>query len=723
MKKQLSKFTIGIALFSSLVGYSQIQPCVTVDAMNQYFASNPQAKIEYEKKQAKFELDYQATILANKSQNKVAAVQYTVPVVFHILHTGGAENITDAQCIAALAQMNSDYAAAGSDFNSIYPDFKALYINSDIKFMLAKKDPNGNCTNGIVHKYDTRTVWDRNPSNAFSYLYTGITWNPTKYLNIIIVKDIVAAVNQNGTVIGYTFLPGTWGSGADQDAIVYNYSFLSGLNARSLSHEVGHWLNLSHTFGNTNNPGVTCGSQSGGDGVSDTPDTKGNFSTCPATNTNSTIICTSGNPSYYQNVENIMDYSSCPKNFTSGQTTRMRNALQSPTSGRNNLWSNGNLVATDVNGLGTCAPIANFLSTTGGYTVCSGNSLTMKDFSYNAAVTGYTWTANNGAIITSPNASITAINFPNIGSVNVTLNVSNNQGNNSVTKVVTVLNGAASITGPYFESFETANVIPPNWLVINQSGVAWDQTGVAGIAGNSSMFLDGTQSSAGQIDILQMPMMDVVNNPNNVFSFKYAYARQSTTQADVLKLQGSLDCGGTWKDIFIFSASTMASLSGGISSNPFTPTSNQWKFYDVSNNAPNWFGDLYTTSASVLVRFNFQEDPNNGNGNRLFIDAVDFSDPTMPLGINQLAKSIKFNLLPNPTNGEATLKFSLNDASAVTVSVLDVLGKEVLPATNTNFAAGEQSMTLNKNNTLSKGIYFVNLSVNGAKVSRKLIVN
>lgn len=729
MKKQLSIITLGLTILNSSLGFSQqIQPCVTVDATNQYFAENPNAKIEYEKKQAQFEVEHQAAIL-RKSQAKIAAVQYTIPVVFHILHTGGAENVSDAVINTALAQLNNDFAATGADFNTIYPDFKALYINSDVRFVLAKKDPNGNCTNGIVHKYDTRTLWDRNPPGAFGYLYNGITWDPTKYLNIIIVKDIVAAPSQNGTIVGYTFLPGTWGNGAVQDAVVYNYNFLTGSSARLISHEVGHWVNLIHTFGGTNNPGVSCGSSfitnaaSGsvfGDGVSDTPDTKGNLSTCPATNTNSNVICSSGNPSYYQNVENIMDYSACAKNFTSGQTTRLRTSLESTISNRQNLWSAGNLTATGVNGTVSCAPIADFLSLTN-FTVCSGKPLTMKDYSYNGTISTYSWSADNGALITTPTNSTTIINFPNTGTVNVTLVVGNGQGSNSITKQVIVLNGTPVYTGPVnFESFEGGSV-PATYLITNNSGVMWAHTPLAGSHGNSSVFLDGTQSGAGQVDILQMPMMDVVNNPNNIFSFKYAYARQTSTQNDVFKLQGSLDCGGTWADIQTFNPASMASGSGGTTTNPYIPSAaNQWKYYDVTNTAGNWGN--YINSSSVLVRFYFQEDPAAGNGNRMFLDAISFVDTLSAVGINELTKSIKFNMYPNPTKSETIIKFSLNDAATISINVIDILGKVILPVTNTNYAAGEQTISINKNNSLANGIYFVNMSINGAKISRKLVI-
>ncbi|MDO8998768.1 MAG: M43 family zinc metalloprotease [Bacteroidota bacterium] len=724
MKTKLSKLALGFAILSAVTGFSQsnkIQPCVTIDAMEEYFKLNPDALKNYELNQAAFQKQYLEDI-QNQSTNKSAAVQYTIPVVFHILHLGGAENISDAAVNAALAQVNSDFAAAGSDANTIFAPFQALYINSDMKFMLAKKDPSGNCTSGIVHRYDSRTNWDRNPpSSAFNpALFAGITWDATKYLNIIIVKNIVAAPNQNGTVVGYTTLPGNLPTGASQDAIIYNYSFLSGLNARSLSHEIGHWFNLTHTFGNTNNPGVVCGSTAGGDGVSDTPDTKGNFSTCPASSTNTAFTCTSPNPSnpanYYQNVENIMDYSSCPKNFTSGQTTRMRNAAASSTSGRNNLWSSGNLSFTDVNSTGFCAPIAEFLSTTG-YTVCSGGSLFMKDFSYNGVITNYAWSVDNGAIVASPTASNTSITFPNQGVTTVTLLTSNSQGSSFKVRTVNVLNGTPYINGNYVESFENPGV-PSNWNVTNLSTLAWNQTNIAAKDGTGSFYVDGSNSSPGDKVILDMPVMDVLNNPSNLLKFSYAYARQTATQNDKLVLQGSTDCGGSWVDVVgNLSAQTMQSGSGGVTATPFVPTAAQWKEVDVTT-YPFWFNFLNSQSASF--RFVFTEDPAAGGGNRLFLDAVSFEDPN---GINELTKKYKLNLFPNPSNAESTLKFNLSDAATVNVSVIDVLGKDVLTPVTNNYGVGEQSITINNNNTLAKGIYFVNISINGAKMSKKLVIN
>jgi hypothetical protein len=124
-----------------------------------------------------------------------------------------------------------------------------------------------------------------------------------------------------------------------------------------------------------------------------------------------------------------------------------------------------------------------------------------------------------------------------------------------------------------------------------------------------------------------------------------------------------------------------------------------------------------------MVRFMFQEDPGGaGFGNRFYLDEVMWSS-VHNVGINELTKSIRLQLRPNPTSGEATLKFHLDDASNVNVEVVDVLGRKALPDYQTTFGPGDHSVSINKNQTLSSGVYFINMSLNGAKMSRKLIIN
>jgi len=732
MKKQIFILNLGLLLASSQLSFAQenIQPCNTYAAMEEHFAADPKAKAKYDESQKQFQIEYLERV-KNNATNKTAMVTVTVPVVFHILHQGGPENISDAQCIAALKQVNEDFARLGADTSSIFTPFKSLYINCDIKFMLARKDTNGNCINGIVRHIDPKTNWSQaiaNQGNASGTNYWAYTWNPTRYLNIYVVANIVpqGTVTGNGVIVGYTYRPGTWPTRNLHDAVVYRYNYLGagaagGYNARLLSHEFGHWLGLAHTFGNTNNPGVVCGSASFGDGIADTPDTKGNFSSCPASSTNSNILCTSGAAVYYQNVQNFMDYSSCARNFTKGQAEAMQNALASSISGRVNVGSASNLGAsfTNVSSLGICAPIAEFLSASGSYTICQGGVLPLKDYSYNGNIISYQWIGGSGVVFSAATTSVTNATFNTLGPVNVTLTVSNAQGNSSKVRTIMVVNGDASITGPYSESFEGASV-PANWNVSSTppNAIGWQETADAAYHQAKSFFVDGSTAAGGMETFLQMPIIDLLNNQGSGFTFAYAYARKSSTHNDNFKVQFSKDCGGSWTDVVTKSAQSMASVSGGVQAEPFIPSGDdQWDVIDVAADYAGWFN--FSNSASVLIRFSFEEAP-AGSGNNFFLDAVNFS---VLAGINALTKSIKLNLYPNPTTGETNLNFTLNNAATVKMLVVDLLGKEMTAPYSYQMAAGEQSLPVNKDARLAKGIYFVNLTVDGAKMSRKLIVH
>lgn len=679
----------------------QIIPCATYEAMDMAFQKDPDAKARYDaaqKELAEAYKNYEASLQLHTA--KTAAVQYTIPVVFHVMHTNGPENISDATLINALAQVNRDYAKQGADTSTIYPAFKSLYIPVDIVFMLAHKDPSGNCTNGIVHHYNTNTQWVQ---MNYPYPYT---WNPTKYLNIYIVKEICPTApncsTSGGIVVGYTYKPGTWATGSSYDAITYNYQFLSGLQARSLSHEIGHWFNLSHTFGNTNNPGVSCGD----DGISDTPITKGFFSTCPSSSVGSGC----SNP---ENVENIMDYSSCPKMFTAGQTNAMRTAAASTISGRNNLWSASNLLATGVNDTTTCNPIAYGFANT--YTTCTGAPITLTDMSYNAPVASRTWAGTGGAIFSAPTSSVTTATFNTIGVQTVSLTACNFAGCTTYTFSVNVVDGTPNVTNSYMESFEGSTSAPPNWNIINPSGgTTWQVYTGGGATGSNAMYINGSLEPAGAQEILETPSYDFANNSGATFSFKYAYAQQTSSYQDKLIVQASADCGGTWTTVYQPGAATMASGSGGVSSSPFYPTASQFKLYTLTSNPA--FAS-FKTKSNVKIRFIFQEDPTNGFGNNFYLDDINFS---VPLGVNELSQSIGFNVFPNPTSGNVKLNFTLSDPSDVQYQITDVLGKVVLGASKQHFGVGEQLIDVNLS-SLPQGVYFLQFEMNGQKIVRKIL--
>ncbi len=225
-----------------------------------------------------------------------------IPVVFHIIHNNGPENI-------ALSQIESQIRILNEDFRRI-PGTNGFGpgVDTQIEFFLAQRDPQGNCTDGVVRVQSALT--NGHYPNQQTQMKALSQWDPTKYLNFWVVGDM-------GGVLGYATFPG---GPANLDGIVCADSYVgdegtSGTGqyglGRTATHEIGHWLNLFHTFQ---------GGCAGGDQCADTP---------PVDNPN--FGCATGHVSCgsVDQVENYMDYSDdpCFDRFTADQLTRINNSL------------------------------------------------------------------------------------------------------------------------------------------------------------------------------------------------------------------------------------------------------------------------------------------------------------------------------------------------------------------------------------------------------------
>ncbi len=409
-----------------------------------------------------------------------------------------------------------------------------------------------------------------------------------------------------------------------------------------------------------------------------------------------------------------MDYSSCPKNFTTGQTNRMQTALNSATSGRNNLWTGANLTATGVNDTSTCKPMAYGYPMS--FTVCTGSSLTVKDQSYNAPVASWLWAGTGGATFANPSASVTTVTFTTAGVQTVSLTASNFAGNSIYTFTVKVINGTPNITGAYIESFETSTpgpVLPSNWTAINTVN-GWDVYTGGGATGSNAMYINGSMESPSAVETLETPSYDFLNNSGATFTFKYAYAQKTSSYADKLVVQASSNCGGTWTNIYQPSGSTLSSGSGGVMSSTFYPTPTQFKLYTLTA-SPAF--NPFKTQPNVRIRFVFNEDATNGFGNNFYLDDINFSIPT---GINELTQSISFNVVPNPNNGNFDINFTLSNTAQIKYQITDLLGKAVYHAPMQNYSAGENKINIDIT-SFPTGIYFLQFEMNGQKMARKII--
>ena len=299
------------------------QFCVFDEYLSQTIANNPGYAQIYESNNLIIE---QATDGAQ--QQPAPGTVFTIPVVFHVLHLGVGTNsdISETLIQEAVDQLNADFrnSTDGADV--------------EIEFCLAKRDPFGNSTNGIV-KYDA--------SNEPYYAALGMAqdlneidlksdtrWPNTDYINIWVVHDI--ANNSNGAnLAGYATFPGT---AADLDGIVLRYDVVGNTgNGKVISHEMGHFFQLYHTFETEGlggcSPNAPCDAdpsnndteiccRNTGDRCCDTPSHQETFG-CP------TSIANPCEPNEIDALANHMSYTdnSCRILFTDDQATRMRSAL------------------------------------------------------------------------------------------------------------------------------------------------------------------------------------------------------------------------------------------------------------------------------------------------------------------------------------------------------------------------------------------------------------
>jgi hypothetical protein len=684
--------------------------CHTTELQNQWFAKHPEYKARFDQLQQEAantdaEMAKTGYKQGGNAQQRTAAAtsvsNYTVPIVFHILHTGGGENISDAQVMDAVSILTRDYNKRNADTTDVVSQFQNIIGNPKFEFQLATKDPNGNCTNGIIRHWDTNTDWTENFND---YVYT---WPPTKYLNVYVVKTMMSGF------AGYTYNPGA-GVPTNADAVVILSSYVgsigsgSNLTSRALTHEVGHWFNLSHTWGGTNQPGVACGD----DGVSDTPITKG-YTAC---NLNNASIC---NPNIVENMQNYMDYAYCQRMYTLGQTTRMINSINSSINGRNNLSTTANLAITGVTSPGTgCIPGLQIASLPT-LTMCAGKSLNLVTYTFNAIPASYAWTSTGtDAIFASPAGSVTAVTYTSPGTKTITCVAANANGSVSQSLVVLVKDATPQLTGNNAESFENG-IIPANWQQVDPtSPTEQGEISTDGASqGAYSAYIAGESFNANAIAILESPSYDFKHNPGAVFTFNYAYAKQSTTNKDVFKVQASKDCEGTWTDIYAPSNTNLCQNSGSVTSTLFYPTADQWKTYDITTLSS--FA-AFKSEPNVIIRFFFEEDvAGTGSGNRFYLDEINF---TAPVGINELTKQLDFNVYPNPTSAAFNLSFTLSDAAKIKYEVVSVTGSVLISEPEKVITQGVHEFKVNENGKLRAGIYFINLEFNGVKMSKKIIV-
>ena len=240
-----------------------------------------------------------------------------IPVVVHIVHNTAAQNISDAQIRSQIDVLNEDFNRLNVDRTRTPNEFAHLAGNANIRFMLATRDPFGNPTNGITRTFTNRTSFlMENDSIKFFGKGGQDAWNPRRFLNVWVG-------NLAGNLLGYAQFPCGLLTNTNTDGIVVHYRAFGRIGnlkpqynrGRTATHEVGHWLNLLHIWGDAHNCAAT-------DWVTDTPNQFRETEGCPEFP--KTDACSPSFPGIM--FMNFMDYTddACMNMFTNGQVARMR---------------------------------------------------------------------------------------------------------------------------------------------------------------------------------------------------------------------------------------------------------------------------------------------------------------------------------------------------------------------------------------------------------------
>ena len=342
MIKRILFFLIGLISCTEII-YAQenIVHCGHEQYMQQLAIQQPNVYKQI------LQLEKQLTERRSNSNLRIATlpdVIISIPVVVHVIHhtasgtIGGSNNtnISDQQIQSQITVLNKDFQRLNSDANQTPIEYQGIAANCKITFCLATTDPSGNATTGITRTYSSKLTFstaDDVQLKALSY------WPSDKYLNIWTCDLRDPSVD--GELLGYAQKPGASSipgldptdGAAKTDGVVINYKAFGTIGTlfakfnlgRTATHEIGHWLGLSHTWGD-----FESGNCFNTDYCDDTPACGNKFASSYPTCSNipkgqGSVVCSPA-----RMIENYMDYSDdgCLNLFTLDQKSRMRSAIE-----------------------------------------------------------------------------------------------------------------------------------------------------------------------------------------------------------------------------------------------------------------------------------------------------------------------------------------------------------------------------------------------------------
>lgn len=616
-----------------------------------------------------------------------------IPVVFHVIHQYGPENVPYDDFEDIMKTINEDFRKKNSDTSGIRKLFKPDAADCKIEFRLARVAPNGKCTNGTHRIASSLTEGANNNVKGL------VQWDPDEYMNVWVVKSI--NLGGGGNVAGYAQLPWDKVSRPSTDGIVIRADNIR-RGDPTLTHEIGHYLGLLHTF---QGGCTTSDCRFSGDRVCDTP---------PEARKNTIVSCSEANtcnetPDKPDMEENHMNYTNCRSMLTYGQKSRMKGAIALY---RAKLVSDQNLIKAGVyDSMSKRSPLA-VISWEEELPVCAGSGIQFRDVSCRASVDKFKWYFPGG----DPSFSTQRhplVNYDSPGIYNVALSVENQHGKDSVLakNAIRILPGKGTLYVPFAESFEGKGATGPNWyLPENGWGHRWDTSGKAAAAGSQSLYYHNYKlgEEGEEVDVI-LRNLDVSHIAKPNLSFKVAYAQRFTDSKDRLNIFVSNNCGKSWLFLKVLQYFQMETSREDTVAGEFVPGQDEWKEVTIKDL------DIMEGEKNLFVRFRFTSD----KGNNIYLDDIGVKTLSGLDRENRAKPSV--TLYPNPVGQELHLKIRVNKPREVTIDIRDITGKEIAKLPVVTAGPGKEDFKFNISGVEpgGKGLYLMYLNFADQTIVKK----
>jgi hypothetical protein len=642
---------------------------------------------------------------------KTRATIYKIPTVVHVIHKYGVEDISDAQVFDAVRILNNDFNKRNADTSAVVSAFATKIANAEIEFVLARKTPDGSCTNGIdrIYSYKTNKANDESKLNG---------WPPSQYFNIWVIADF-----EKAGVAGYSYSPNVVGGAGGLDPrydgviILHDYmgSFGTGgtSTSRALTHECGHSFALPHPWGFNNSPGVACGD----DNISDTPPTKG-FTSCQL----NVSACT---PGVIENAQNFMDYSYCTNMFTPGQRTKMRSIISGNIAQRGTLAGSASATSTGINNPPADCPIKADFGVSR-FFGCAGilPNVSVRQLSFGDTVSSVTWNVADGIYTPNGNSNI-SVNFPTPGWKDISLTATSNAGSTTKSRAKMVyisdpnkVYGAQSIQD--FENASFNDEWPLFNIFENECKFSIVPSGING--GNCVKLSTLDQRTDPNVKFVNTLQGDVDEFISPAYSFGgqtginlgfFTSAASNALNAgdltDAFVVQYSINCGTSWTNLKTYTSADI--FNKGARTTEYTPsTTSDW----VARTIP--LTSAIINASKVYFRFQYTA---SSAGNNFYIDNISLSTWPTSLNGNGSMQTI-LNVLPTSVHAGQNISIETNNRNADIV-ITDLGGKAVQFISAQQVQASVGNIQLDA--SLQAGIYFISAQENNVRLAtQKLVV-